>query len=565
MVWHFGNTSVRSALRLREGLIALQDGNLEGRIRDGDGDERLRRALGQRNIVSLGSDVTNSVGRKWRSALEKMGFIYPNLPARLNIHSSYFGKQDYITKSGHRLLASDNLKGQQECFLRALLVYTFQDEDDVYYPFKFVLSVMSELQKTTPSSRLSKIEMAVIVQCTLPSTTASSVAKDVLSFRAKRKQSANKNHFDRDEYTKAHKLHDLKEGTFKDYADSNFRYLKASGMVGATGRGITLVADKTPLIQILIAEPNPVHDEFEVIKSRCEGATLPTDDYPNATKVLQEQVERLRDKGVKFSWPAAGYPDVQSTQNAIHKVEEQLFELTEIDYAARQKYEIEEISGYLSILMGDYQRRNSHSLSNGTTITVPKGEAPAYFEWAIWRAFLAINSIVTPPSGARRFGIDQDMLPTSTAPGGGADLVIEFDNLVLVIEVTLTQSSRQEAAEGEPVRRHVAQVQEKFLDTDKEVFGLFIAVKIDTNTANTFRIGEWYDRNDSKLDLKIVPLQLLSFQALLDASNGNPSALLQRLHTILVNCRSDAKVDAPQWKASIDRRIDQTLASINRL
>jgi len=563
MVWHFGNTTVRSALRLRDGLIAIQDGNLEGRIRGGDGDERLRRALGQSNIVSLGSDVTKSVGRKWRSALEKMGFIYPSLPVSLNSHSSSFGKQDCITKNGLRLLDSDSIKGQQECFLRALLVYTLENGGVVYYPFKFVLSIMSELQKATQSSRISTIEMAVIVQCTLPTAGTSSVVKEVLSFRAKRDKSANKKHFDRDEYTKAHNLHDKEERTFKDYADANFRYLKATGMVGAAGRGITLVADKVPLIQMLIAEPDPVHDKFEVLNSRCEGAILPTDDYSNATKVLQEQVDRLRSKGVKFIWSPAGYPDVQSTQDAIYKVEEQLFELTEIDYANRQKDEIEEISGYLSILMGNYQTQNSRSLSDGTEIKVPKGEAPAYFEWAIWRAFLAINSIVTPPSGARRFGIDQDMLPTSHAPGGGADLVIEFDDLVLVIEVTLTQSSRQEAAEGEPVRRHVAQVQEKFLDTDKEVFGLFIAVKIDTNTANTFRIGEWYDSNDSKLDLKIVPLKLLSFQTLLDASIENPSALLQHLHTTLVNCRSDAAADAPLWKARIDRRIDQTLASIN--
>ena len=89
------------------------------------------------------------------------------------------------------------------------------------------LSIMSELQEATQSSRISMIEMAVIVQCTLPTAGTSSVVKKVLSFRAKRDKSANKNHFDRDEYTKAHNLYERKEGTFKDYADANFRYLKA--------------------------------------------------------------------------------------------------------------------------------------------------------------------------------------------------------------------------------------------------------------------------------------------------------------------------------------------------
>jgi len=64
--------------------------------------------------------------------------------------------------------------------------------------------------------------------------------------------------------------------------------------------------------------------------------------------------------------------------------------------------------------------------------------------------------LVNKPWDARRFKIDQDFLPVGTAPGNGPDIVFEFDDMVVVVEVTLTSSSRQEAAEGEPVRRHVA-------------------------------------------------------------------------------------------------------------
>ena len=61
MVWHFGNTSVRSALRLREGLIALKDSDLEGNIRGIDGDKEFKIALGKQGVVNLGDDATNSV------------------------------------------------------------------------------------------------------------------------------------------------------------------------------------------------------------------------------------------------------------------------------------------------------------------------------------------------------------------------------------------------------------------------------------------------------------------------------------------------------------------------
>jgi hypothetical protein len=84
-------------------------------------------------------------------------------------------------------------------------------------------------------------------------------------------------------------------------------------------------------------------------------------------------------------------------------------------------------------------------------------------------------------------------------------MIFEFEEVLLVVEVTLTASSRQEAAEGEPERRHVAQYAES---TNKPVYGLFIAVQIDSNTAHTFRSGDWYLKDDSKLSLDIVPLTL---------------------------------------------------------
>lgn len=66
-------------------------------------------------------------------------------------------------------------------------------------------------------------------------------------------------------------------------------------------------------------------------------------------------------------------------------------------------------------------------------------------------------------------------MPVGTAPGNRPDLIAEFRNFVIVIEVTLSESSRQEAMEGEPVRRHVADAVEKYSKQGKPVFGLFIA------------------------------------------------------------------------------------------
>lgn len=86
--------------------------------------------------------------------------------------------------------------------------------------------------------------------------------------------------------------------------------------------------------------------------------------------------------------------------------------------------------------------------------------------------------------------------------------------MILVVEVTLTSSSRQEAAEGEPVRRHVAKyVESVTLNADrKNVYGRFVAINIDANTAHTFRSGDWYLPDDKRINVDIVPVQLGDFQ-----------------------------------------------------
>ena len=84
----------------------------------------------------------------------------------------------------------------------------------------------------------------------------------------------------------------------------------------------------------------------------------------------------------------------------------------------------------------------------------------------------------------RGFKLDSDFMPVSAAGGGKGDLYCEFNDFTILTEVTMSTSSRQEAMEGEPVRRHVSDAVLKY---DKPVYGMFIAVRIDTNTAETFR------------------------------------------------------------------------------
>ena len=71
---------------------------------------------------------------------------------------------------------------------------------------------------------------------------------------------------------------------------------------------------------------------------------------------------------------------------------------------------------------------------------------------------------------------------------------MEFDRFNLVVEVTWTTSSRQVAAEGEPVIRHVAYATK---DSTKPTYCLFIAPEININTLESYRNSDKYYFDDN--------------------------------------------------------------------
>jgi hypothetical protein len=118
------------------------------------------------------------------------------------------------------------------------------------------------------------------------------------------------------------------------------------------------------------------------------------------------------------------------------------------------------------------------------TLFASQSYAPAFFEWALWRLLLAVNDIQNPIHETRGFRVDDSFVPLHHAAPGAADCTFIYEKHVLVIEVTLTVSGRQVATEGEPVRRHVAEIMHKH--PQKDVLCLFVAPQININTYDEF-------------------------------------------------------------------------------
>ena len=565
--WHLGNTTVRSPFRLRDGLVALSTSSLQGNLRGEEQERAFRRLLGEHGIVELGDDDTYSVGRKWRSALNKLGFLYPEVPPASGIPQSEIGPIDMITPNGWRLIRADTVPAMQECFLRALAAHYIPSALErkfdfaVFSPLRHTLAIMLELEKQTGESRLNFVEMAVVVQLTSSDESLADIVAQVLALRARRLASPNKRKFDRQEREAAAVLHGYAAGTFNDYADTNLRYLKATGLVQSKGRGLSLVPEKHVFVEKLIQDTGIPDSDRSYFITLCNGAKLPTDNKDSALAVLDDLLRQLEKRGIPFD--ATGKPTDTPADIAIirHQIEGILSERNEEEYATRQAVEWEEIAAYMELII---TRKGKKTLSNGEDIEVPQAEAPAYFEWVLWRAFLAINSLANKPYEARRFKIDQDFLPVGTAPGNGPDLIFEFHDFVIVVEVTLTDNSRQEAAEGEPVRRHVADLVSHYaIQSGKPVYGLFIANRIDSNTAETFRIGVWFTRTDDKMRLDIIPVTLVQFKAFFEALFTSGRVEVGLIRELLDLCGGLRPAhEAPAWKHEIQQTFNHRIAAL---
>lgn len=557
--WHIANTTVRSPFRLKGGLEALVSTGFEGNMGKAQ-EESIALALDDSGVISLAETTTDitSIARKWRSAFVKLGFLWPDVgmrPKIKGVDQSEIGAPFTLTPNGRRLLAASSLQGEQEVVLRSLAALRLPSPLEPKYdfagfsPLRHVIHILEKLEATDSEPYISRLEMASIVILTNGGDNLNQIATDIVNQRRLRAASNAKRRFDTQTIRAIAESEGLKYQTLYDYQDVSFRYLKATGLFQSRGRGIALVPEKRKTAKLLAATPEPQLNAVEYLDLIASGAALPTDTQDGATEVLSDLLSIASESKIDFDTSNYDLATPEGVSLARHDLEQVIFDAKEVCYAADQRNQIDEILAYLQMLD---ENRSTQEFGE-EQLFIPKEERPAYFEWLLWRVLLALDHLVVPPNKVRRFNIDQDFLPVSTASGGGADVIAEYDDSVLVVEVTLTENSRQEAAEGEPVRRHVADVMEQFEPLGKVVYGLFIARSIDTNTAETFRIGVWYKRNDQRVNLDVVPLTLRQLREVLDIGVRNKRLVPELLIDVIVEA-SLTRLEtsgAPEWKIRI--------------
>ena len=554
-IWTIGNTGARNPLRLPDAFSVYVNSSTYGRLAGSNENQaRFTYDLSTHGLATYSGKVKTAavIGRKFRLAFDHYGFIYPE--ERKKTKGKIPGTPDTITPLGETFLAAKTLEAQQECYFRGLIT-PMEDltGDTAYSPFLWTIKVLLALEKRTGSCILNYIEFATCVQTTNPSYDIDQVIDLILTIRDLRKNATNKKAFDKIVKETAGKYYKYKVKNFDEYGDANIRYMVCTGILKHSGRGITLVDEYKNIANDLVKNMISNKNIIERIKEHCQGAKLPQDDIHIALKLMNNYKNALKSNNVKYSIPPISLDSVKNVNMVTSSLKEALTQFNEDQYALKQKDEWFEIYNYMLCLIKNNGREKT--IDNDKIIKVPTSEAASYLEWTTWRAFLAIDHIKNPPYKARGFKIDQDYLPVGTAPGNGPDLFFEFDKFAIVVEVTMSTNSRQEAMEGEPVRRHVADYVQR---ENKPVIGIFIANRIDTNTAETFRIGIWYTNDDERLSLKIVPFTLAQFAEYFKFMFEHDKATPEQVVKLFDECfkAKDGKY-APEWKETINKIVQE--------
>lgn len=554
-IWLVGNTGLRNPNRIQEGLAVYAKSAFVGKLHGRDNEIGFMNLLNKEGIIQneSGKDESGSHARKWRLMFAKNGYIYPQV-GKKDGNQDDLGAMDEITPFGRTFLKADTFPAVQECFLRAMSVEQFEMPDKTTYfsPLRWMLAIMLELEKRTGSTEMSRIEFALWGHTTNPSYDLSEVVDHILDLRQRRAKAPAKRTFDKNEIKERGKYYDKKSENFTDYCDMNMRYLRISGMFQRKGRGIMIVPAKHLLAEKLAKSTATSEPLIEAYKKLCSGASLPTDNLDVAKTLLEDLKKQMKERHIVYDISDLPLDTPTEINIARQRLEDTLAKTDEIQYANEQCNQWQEIADYMSLLI---KGGGKLVYDEDNAIEIPKDETPAYFEWTLWRAALAIDHMVNKPYEVRGFRLDADFLPVTAAGGGKGDLYCEFEDFMILTEVTMSTSSRQEAMEGEPVRRHVS---DAVLNYNKPVYGLFLAIRIDTNTAETFRHGIWYAKGDVKQRLDIVPLSLEQFRRHFVSMFEGKQARPEHLRDLILQCETERdNLEAPAWMRHIENVVNE--------
>lgn len=594
------STTVRNPERLRDFLVALQpligkEWNNENQknyqkllIKNrlyGFGNQQFYNGL-PREIIELVNNIDNEIdeavvdrivgiknykdfamrGRQSLNPLTKFGFVFID------------GGVLKITELGRKLIASEKDSG--DVFLKSFIKWQIPNPANDDYadggeydvvPFVATLKLISEVNKLEAergnnSVGISKREFSLFGPSLIKHNDILKYAKEILKFRdlQKNKESQGRKII-RDIYRQKFAINFLKTSeptkvdkfldNLHDYGDNAIRYFRLTKFIRIRGNGfyIDLEPNRYTEIEALFegefykSKTFADRSEYLSYMSNDSLPRLPWQTKEKLSKIALEvhrELNRLRGSlGISIE----AIKDIESMSelelnNYIGELRMERKELQEQDNHIKSQ-PVNSIAEYIEQLENIFKSDNRALM----------------LEYLSTMGLHALNDAkeIKP-----NYPVGDDNEPTSTAPGGMADIECYYDNFNMICEVTMLNGRDQWFNEGQPVMRHLRD----FEKVNTNAYCIFIAPAIHTDSAETFWIANTIGYKGNKQ--RIAPITIKQFIIILKAlkklRESNKKFTHDKLRDLVRNIAVSATTidNSDNWIDNVDSLISSWSVSL---
>ena len=142
-------------------------------------------------------------------------------------------------------------------------------------------------------------------------------------------------------------------------------------------------------------------------------------------------------------------------------------------------YPIEKVSEILKLFSN---RKNDKTIKD---MVSKSADVPTIYEYIVGIAWYYISNKNFNLHDCYNLTMNADFEPECHANGGQGDLVIDYEDKTIMVEMTLMNKAAQKRGEWEPVLRH--SINNKVEKSPKEAYTFFVADDLDYNTINIWR------------------------------------------------------------------------------
>ena len=330
------------------------------------------------------------------------------------------------------------------------------------------------------------------------------------------------------------KFIETKRQNLRDYTDACFRYLRSTGLVAIShrGRSLSIMPDKQREVDYILknVERNPVFVSNEpAYKNYLFDGAIP--------QLLTDNSQHLTEYIMKSSRHTRAELSCMSLDE-LKDLREEIVKENRNSIISAQIKELKSYSLY-SEVVDTYNEIIADSLY----------DVPLMLEWNTWRAMTMING----GNITGNFKIDDAGQPMSTAQGNMPDIVCDYGDFDVTVEVTMQSGQRQYDTECEPVARHLGKHKK---ETGKDTFCLFIAPRINPSSIAHFFMLSKVNVAHYGGKATIVPLELDTFMKMIDNSyNAKFVPTPQHMRDIFDFAKTTAETaqDENQWYDAIQK------------